>query len=83
MSNTHYEKPDWQMALGHHEELCSERYEAVHKEIRSFKDETGSGIQDLRDDIRDLRIGQRWIIGAVLVWPPLMTTALITLLTGG
>ena len=37
----------------------------------------------LKDDIRELRVGQRWIIGAVLVWPPIMMTTLITLLAGG
>ena len=72
MTTTENTKPDWQTSLEHHETLCSERYEAIHKDFRTIK-----------DDIRELRVGQRWIIGAVLVWPPIMITTLITLLTGG
>lgn len=72
MNNTENRKPDWRLALEHHEALCSERYEAIHEELKT-----------LRDDIRELRTGQRWIISAVLVWPPVMTTAFIALLTGG
>ena len=59
------EKPDWQKALEHHEELCTERYRAIHRDI-----------QFIREDMREMRGGQRWIIGIVLAWPPLLIAAL-------
>ena len=66
MANVKTKKPDWQMSLEHHEDLCTERYKAVYKEMRF-----------LREDIREMRNGQRWIIGIVLAWPPLLITAMI------
>ena len=62
-------KPDWQVALDHHEDLCAERYKGIDKRL-----------DNLETDMRELRAGQRWIIGLILagyfVWPP----ALIALL---
>ena len=72
MNNTEDSKPDWQTSLEHHEAPCSERCETIHRDIRSlrdemkdFKDEMRSNLQAMRDDIRELRIGQRWVIGAI------------------
>ena len=83
MDNSENRKPDWQTSLEHHESLCSERYEAIHRdigslrnELKDFKDEMRSNLTAMGDDIRELRIGQRWIIGAMLMWPPLMIAAL-------
>ena len=83
MDNSDNKKPDWQTSLEHHESLCSERYEAIHRDIGSlrhemkdFKDEMRGNLKFVREDIRELRIGQRWIIGAMLMWPPLMIAAL-------
>ena len=90
MNNTQDTKPAWQTSLEHYESLCTERYETIHRDIQSlrdemkdFKDEMRGGNQALRnemnvmrDDIRELRIGQRWMIGAMLMWPPLMIAAL-------
>ena len=62
-------QPDWQVALEHHEDLCAERYKSIEKHFDNI--ETG---------LRELRAGQRWIIGLILAgyfaWP----TALIVLL---
>ena len=62
-------KPDWQVALEHHEDLCAERYKGIDKRL-----------DNLEADMRELRTGQRWIIGLILAgyfaWP----TALIVLL---
>ncbi len=70
MNNVDSKKPGWQTSLEHHEDLCTERYQAVYKEM-----------QFLREDMREMRIemrsGQRWIIGIVLAWPPLLITAMI------
>lgn len=83
MTDIENNKPAWQTSLEHHEALCSERYEAIHRDITSLrdemkdlKDEMRSNLQFMRDDIRELRIGQRWMIGAMLIWPPLMIAAL-------
>ena len=76
MDNSDNKKQDWQTSLEHHESLCSERYEAIHRDIGSLRNEMRGSIRVMRDDIRELRIGQRWIIGAMLMWPPLMIAAL-------
>ena len=62
-------QPDWQVALEHHEDLCSERYNNIDRRL-----------DNLETDMRELRAGQHWIIGLILAgyfaWP----TALIVLL---
>ena len=62
-------KPDWQVALEHHEDLCAERYNSIDRRL-----------DNLEADMRELRTGQRWIVGLILVgyfaWP----TALIAFL---
>ncbi len=58
-------KPDWQVALEHHEDLCAERYKGIDKRL-----------DNLETDMRELRTGQRWIIGLILAgyfaWPTAM-----------
>ena len=69
MDNRRSGKPDWQVALEHHEDLCSERYNNIDRRL-----------DNLETDMRELRAGQRWIIGLIVAgyfaWP----TALIVLL---
>ena len=69
-------KPDWQVALGHHEELCAERYNNIDRRF----DAVDRRLDNLETDMRELRTGQRWIVGLILAgyfaWP----TALIVLL---
>ena len=69
MNDTFTGKPDWQVALEHHEDLCSERYNNIDRRL-----------DNLETDMRELRAGQRWIIGLIVAgyfaWP----TALIVLL---
>ena len=94
MTDAENREPDWQASLEHHEDLCSERYEAIHKDFQSLRDEMGNlrdemrssnqAIRDemgnnnqaMRDDIREIRIGQRWIVGVMLTWPPLIIASL-------
>ena len=69
MDNQRGGKPDWQIALEHHEDLCAERYNSIDRRL-----------DNLEADMRELRAGQRWIISLILVgyfaWP----TALIAFL---
>ena len=73
MDNSRSGKPDWQVALEHHEDLCSERYNSIDKRLDNLE-------TDMRELRRELRTGQRWIIGLILAgyfaWP----TALIAFL---
>ena len=79
MNDTREEQPNWQSALGHHEALCSERNERIHKEIQSVQDK----MKDMKEDIRELRAGQRWLIGVMLVWPPILIAILTLILKAG
>ena len=76
MNDTFTGKPDWQVALEHHEGLCSERYNNIDRRF----DAVDRRLDNLETDMRELRAGQRWIIGLILAgyfaWP----TALIVLL---
>ena len=76
MNDTFTGKPDWQVALEHHENLCSERYNNIDRRF----DAVDKRLDNLETDMRELRTGQRWIIGLILAgyfaWP----TALIVLL---
>ena len=73
MNDTFTGKPDWQVALEHHEDLCAERYKSIDKRLDNLE-------TDMRELRRELRTGQRWIIGLILAgyfaWP----TALIAFL---
>ena len=73
MNDTFTGKPDWQVALEHHEDLCAERYKGIDKLLDNLE-------TDMRELRRELRTGQRWIIGLILAgyfaWP----TALIAFL---
>ena len=73
MDNSRSGKLDWQVALEHHEDLCSERYKGIEKRLDNIE-------TDMRELRREMRAGQRWIIGLILAgyfaWP----TALIVLL---
>ena len=76
MDNLRSGKPDWQVALEHHEDLCSERCSNIDRRF----DAVDKRLDNLETDMRELRVGQRWIIGLILAgyfaWP----TALIVLL---
>ena len=37
MDNQRSGKPDWQVALGHHEELCAERYKGIDKRLDNIE----------------------------------------------
>ncbi len=72
-------KPDWQVALEHHEALCAERTERIYREIqltrenmkemredmKEMREDTRDDFKTIREEIRELRTGQRWIIGIV------------------
>ena len=66
MNDTFTGKPDWQVALEHHEDLCSERYKGIEKRLDNIEAE--------------MRTGQRWIIGLIVAgyfaWPPILIALL-------
>ena len=87
MDNQRGRKPDWQVALEHHENLCSERYNNIDRRFEAVDrrfDAVDKRLDNLETEMRELRrelcAGQRWIIGLILIsyfaWP----TALIVLL---
>ena len=65
MNNTKQEKPGWQTALEHHEELCVERGRTTDVRFNS--------IEKRLDNIEKL---QRFTLGAILAWPPLLIAVL-------
>ena len=69
MDNSRSGKPDWQVALEHHEELCAERYKGIDKRL-----------DNIETDMRELRAGQRWIIGLIVAgyfaWPTVLIAIL-------
>ena len=76
MNDTFTGKPDWQVALEHHENLCSERYNNIDRRF----DAVDKRLDNLETDMRELRTGQRWIIGLILAGYFAWSTALIVLL---
>ncbi len=68
MNSEYQDKPSWQTALKHHEELCAERGRTTDVKF--------SSIEKRLDNIEKL---QRFTIGAILAWPPLLI-AIIKLL---
>ena len=83
MDNQRSGKPDWQVALEHHEDLCAERYNSIDERFDAVNhrfDAVDRRLDNLEADMRELRTGQRWIVGLILAgyfaWPP----ALIALL---
>ena len=73
-------KPDWQAALEHHEDLCSERCNSIDRRFDAVDKRLDNIEAEMRELRREMCAGQRWIIGLILagyfVWP----TALIVLL---
>ena len=65
MNNTKQDKPDWAIALEHHEELCVERGRTSDVRFNS--------IEKRLDNIEKL---QRFTLGAILAWPPLLIAVL-------
>lgn len=65
MNDTKQGKPDWAIALGHHEELCVERGRTTDVRFDS--------IEKRLDNIEKL---QRFTLGAILAWPPLLIAVL-------
>ena len=37
MDNSRSGKPDWQVALEHHEDLCTERYKGIEKRLDNIE----------------------------------------------
>lgn len=65
MNSKTQERPDWQTALEHHEELCAERGRTT--------DARFGAIEVRLDNIEKL---QRFTLGAILAWPPLLIAVL-------
>ena len=69
MNDVYHEKPDWQKALEHHEELCDERYKGIQNQFQS--------IDKRFDNIEKLL---RFTLGAIIAMPPVLITALTLIL---
>ena len=80
MNDTFTGKPDWQVALEHHENLCSERYNNIDRRFDAVDKRLDNLETDMRELRREMRTGQRWIIGLIVAgyfaWP----TALLVIL---
>ena len=86
MNERNQERLGWQTALEHHEELCSERgrtldvrFDAVDTKFESVDkrfdavDRRFESVEKRLDNIEQL---QRFTLGAILAWPPLLTAVL-------
>ena len=73
-------KPDWQVALKHHEDLCAERYNNIDRRFDAVDKRLDNLETDLRELRREVRAGQRWIIGLILAgyfaWPTVLIAIL-------
>ena len=80
MNDTFTGKPDWQVALEHHEDLCSERYNNIDKRFDAVDKRLDNLETDLRELRREVRAGQRWIIGLIVAgyfaWPTVLIAIL-------
>ncbi len=65
MNNTKQDIPGWQTALEHHEDLCVERGRTTDVRFNS--------IEKRLDNIEKF---QRFTLGAILAWPPLLIAVL-------
>lgn len=65
MSDTNQEQTGWKSSLQHHEELCVERGRTSDVRFNS--------IEKRLDNIEQL---QRFTLGAILAWPPLLIAVL-------
>ena len=83
MNDTFTGKLDWQVALEHHENLCSERYNNIDRRFdavdRRFE-AVDRRLDNIETDVRELRAGQRWIIGLIVAgyfaWPTVLIAIL-------
>ena len=73
MNDVYHEKPDWQKALEHHEELCDERYKGIQNQIQSLD----KSIDKRFDSIEKLL---RFTLGAIIAMPLVLITALTLIL---
>ncbi len=69
MNDVYHERPDWQKALEHHEELCDERHKGIQNQFQS--------IDKRLDNIEKLL---RFTIGAIIVMPPILIVSLTLIL---
>ena len=75
MNNRNQDKPGWQTALEHHEQLCVERGRTIDARFNSVDvrfnsvDMRFNSVEKRLDNIERL---QRFTLGAILAWPPLL-----------
>ncbi len=72
MNDKNQEKSGWQTALEHHEELCAERGRTIDVRFNSI-DKRFESVEKRLDNIEQL---QRFTLGAILAWPPLLLAIL-------
>ena len=80
MNDTFTGKPDWQVALEHHEDLCSERCNNIDRRFDAVDKRLDNLETDVRELRREMRTGQRWIVGLIVAgcfaWPTVLVAIL-------
>ena len=83
MNDVYHEKPDWQKALEHHEELCDERYKGIQNQFQSLQNQIQSiqnQIQSLDNRFDSVEKLLRFTLGAIIVMPPILIVSLTLIL---
>ncbi len=80
MNDVHHEKPDWQKALDHHEELCDERNKGVKNQFQSLQNQIQSFDKSINKRFDNIEKLLRFTLGAVIAMPLLLTAALTLIL---
>ena len=80
MNDTFTGKPDWQVALEHHEDLCAERCNNIDRRFDAVDKCLDNLETDMRELRREMRTGQRWIVGLIVAgcfaWPTVLVAIL-------
>ena len=72
MDNQRSGKPDWQVALEHHEELCAERYNSIDRRFDAV-DHRFEAVDKRLDNIEKL---QRVTIAGIFAMPAIIVALL-------
>ena len=76
MGNSRSGKPDWQVALEHHEELCAERYNSIDRRFDAV-DQRFDAVDKRLDNIEKLqRVTLVLIFGGFFAMPAIIIALL-------
>ena len=80
MNDVYREKPDWQKALEHHEELCDERHKGIQNQFQSLQNQIQSLDKSIDKRLDSIEKLLRFTIGAIIVMPPILIVSLTLIL---